>query len=271
MRAGAERAIVRARVQAGLDDPRSLLLEIEIIPGRANKASLNRGPLRRPRDLLGALRVVLFSPGGSGDRQGRPGRAAPVPRRALVTARWPRLAGVRADYDRVLKQRSTLLKSLSGRTARVAERGRRDHPRRLGRPAGRTRRRTGRGPAGHPGASCAAPAGRGLRRHRAHQQRRRHRLQVSLAVGRADRGRRDRRAVEPELAAPLAERHARASRRGDRPRPVPGRAAPRRPHAHSGRLAHQGVRLARRVVVDARWRCGWPRSRCCGPTGSSRC
>lgn len=119
VRAGAERAIVRGRVQAGLDDPRSLLLEIEIIPGRANKAALNRGPLRRPRDLLGALRVVLFAPDDLAIVKGDPSdRRAYLD--ALITARWPRLAGVRADYDRVLKQRATLLKSLSGRSGRAS-------------------------------------------------------------------------------------------------------------------------------------------------------
>jgi len=122
VRAGAERAIARARVQAGLEDSRSLLLEIEIIPGRANKASLNRAPLRRPRDLLGALRVVLFSPEDLAIVKGDPGER----RRfidELVTARWPRLAGVRADYDQVLRQRSSLLKTLSGRHGRVAGEG----------------------------------------------------------------------------------------------------------------------------------------------------
>lgn len=118
VRAGAERAILRARVQAGLDDARSLLLEIEITPGRANKASLNRSPLRRPRDLLGALRVVLFSPEDLSLVKGDPSdRRRFVDE--LVTARWPRLAGVRADYERVLRQRSTLLKSLAGRGPRA--------------------------------------------------------------------------------------------------------------------------------------------------------
>ncbi len=118
VRAGAERSIVRARVQAGLDDARSLLLEIEIIPGRANKASLNRSPLRRPRDLLGALRVVLFSPEDLAIVKGDPSERRRFIDELLV-ARWPRLAGVRADYDRVLKQRSTLLKSLSARGPRA--------------------------------------------------------------------------------------------------------------------------------------------------------
>ena len=62
VRAGAERAIVRARVRAGVDDPRHLLLEIEIGASSANRARLNRSPLRRPRELLGALRTVVFSP-----------------------------------------------------------------------------------------------------------------------------------------------------------------------------------------------------------------
>jgi DNA replication and repair protein RecF len=118
VRAGAERALVRARVQAGLEDDRSLLLEIEILPGKANRASLNRAPLRRPRDLLGALRVVLFSPEDLAIVKGDPSER----RRfidELTTARWPRLAGVRADYDRVLRQRSALLKSLSGRSQRT--------------------------------------------------------------------------------------------------------------------------------------------------------
>lgn len=118
VRAGAERALVRARVQAGIDDDRSLLLEIEILPGRSNRASLNRSPLRRPRELLGALRVVLFSPEDLAIVKGDPSDR----RRfidELTVSRWPRLAGVRADYERVLRQRSTLLKSLSGRGSRA--------------------------------------------------------------------------------------------------------------------------------------------------------
>jgi DNA replication and repair protein RecF len=115
VRFGAERAVVRARVQAGLDDPRQLQLEVEITPGRANRAKLNRSPLRRSRELIGVLRTVVFSPEDLAIVKGDPSER----RRfldELVVARWPRFAGVRADYDRVLKQRSTLLKSLSGRS-----------------------------------------------------------------------------------------------------------------------------------------------------------
>jgi DNA replication and repair protein RecF len=114
VRSGALRAIVRAGVQAGLDDPRRLTLELEINPGKANRARLNRSPLRQAREIIGVLRTVVFSPGDIAIVKGDPSER----RRFLddlIVARWPRLAGVRADYDRVLRQRNTLLKSLSGR------------------------------------------------------------------------------------------------------------------------------------------------------------
>ena len=119
IRSGAESAIVRAKVQAGRDDDRIVTLELEITTGRSNVARLNRAPLARPRDLIGALRTVVFSPmdlaivrGDPADRRGWLD--------SLVVTRWPRMAGVRQDLDRVLKQRNALLKSLSGRSLRPA-------------------------------------------------------------------------------------------------------------------------------------------------------
>jgi DNA replication and repair protein RecF len=114
VRSGAARAVVRARVQAGLDDLRQLTLELEINPGKANRAKLNRSPLRQAREIIGLLRTVVFSPVDIAIVKGDPSER----RRFiddLIVARWPRLAGVRADYERVLRQRNTLLKSLSGR------------------------------------------------------------------------------------------------------------------------------------------------------------
>ncbi|GGL70696.1 DNA replication and repair protein RecF [Microlunatus endophyticus] len=116
VRAGAEQGLLRARVQAGLDDQRSLQLEIQITPGKANKARLNRSPLPRARELVGLLRTVVFSPEDLAIVKGDPSER----RRfidTLIISRWPRLAGVKADYDRVLRQRNTLLKSLAGRSA----------------------------------------------------------------------------------------------------------------------------------------------------------
>ena len=115
VRFGTERAVVRARVQAGLDDLRKLQLEVEITPGKANRAQLNRSPLRRARELVGVLRTVVFSPEDLAVVKGDPAERRRFLDDLLVT-RWPRLAGVRADYDRVLRQRNTLLKSLSGRS-----------------------------------------------------------------------------------------------------------------------------------------------------------
>ena len=77
--------------------------------GPTARASTAR-PVPRAREVLGVLRTVLFAPGGPRAGQGRPGRAAPVPRRTARRAH-PRMAGVRADYDRVLKQRNALLKT----------------------------------------------------------------------------------------------------------------------------------------------------------------
>ena len=114
VRSGAARAVVRARVQAGLDDPRQLTLELEINPGKANRAKLNRAPLRHAREIIGVVRTVIFSPVDIAIVKGDPSER----RRFiddLIVARWPRLAGVRADYERVLRQRNTLLKSLGGR------------------------------------------------------------------------------------------------------------------------------------------------------------
>ena len=111
VRAGAERAIVRADVVRG---DRTALLELEITPGRANRARVNRGALPRTRDIVGILRTVMFSPEDLSLVKGDPSDR----RRfldSLLVLRTPRLAGVRADYERVLKQRNTLLKSAGRR------------------------------------------------------------------------------------------------------------------------------------------------------------
>jgi DNA replication and repair protein RecF len=89
---------------------RELLVEISIEPGRANRARLNGSPTRRPRDVLGALRMVLFAPEDLSLVRGEPAER----RRYLddlLVARQPRFAAVRADYDRVLKQRNALLRT----------------------------------------------------------------------------------------------------------------------------------------------------------------
>ena len=107
VRAGAERAIVRCAV---VHDERELLVELEIVPGKANRARLGRSPVTRARDIVGALRLVLFAPEDLALVRGDPAER----RRYLddlLVQRQPRYAGVRADYERVLKQRNALLRT----------------------------------------------------------------------------------------------------------------------------------------------------------------
>ena len=114
VRSGASRAVVRGQV---MRDGRSLLVELEINPGKANRARVNGAPVPRPRDALGLIRTVVFAPEDLALVKGDPSDRRHFLDDLLV-ARTPRLAGVRADYDRVLKQRNALLKTagLSRRT-----------------------------------------------------------------------------------------------------------------------------------------------------------
>ena len=95
---------------------------MQINPGRSNKARVNRSPLPRARELLGLVRTVLFSPEDLALVKGDPSER----RRFLddlLVQRAPRFAGVRSDYDRVLKQRNSLLKTagIARRQGRSAE------------------------------------------------------------------------------------------------------------------------------------------------------
>ncbi|MCW1821630.1 DNA replication/repair protein RecF [Mycolicibacterium conceptionense] len=110
IRAGAPRAIVSTIV---VNEGRELAVDLEITSGRANKARLNRSPVRSPREILGVLRAVLFSPEDLALVRGDPGER----RRyldELATTRRPAIAGIRADYDKVVRQRTALLKTAAG-------------------------------------------------------------------------------------------------------------------------------------------------------------
>jgi len=107
VKAGADQALIRAAV---VRSGRTAILEVELNPGRANRARINKSPLPRPRDLIGVVRTVVFAPDDLTLVKGDPSD-----RRKflddLLTLRTPRLAGVRADYDRILRQRNSLLKT----------------------------------------------------------------------------------------------------------------------------------------------------------------
>ena len=113
VRSGAESALIRAAL---VHDERELLAELSVNPGRTNKARLNRSPLPRARDLVGALKAVVFAPEDLSLVRGEPEQRRRL-LDELLAARHPRFAGVKADYDRVVKQRNALL-----RTAYLARR-----------------------------------------------------------------------------------------------------------------------------------------------------
>jgi DNA replication and repair protein RecF len=107
VRAGTDQAVVRAVV---VRDERRAVLEIEINPGRSNRARINKSPLPRARELLGLIRTVVFAPDDLALVKGDPSERRRFADDLLVQLQ-PRYAGVRADYERVLKQRNSLLKS----------------------------------------------------------------------------------------------------------------------------------------------------------------
>ncbi|WP_348727735.1 DNA replication/repair protein RecF [uncultured Mycolicibacterium sp.] len=110
IRVGADRAIISTIV---VNEGRELAVDLDITSGRANKARLNRSPVRSAREVLGVLRAVLFAPEDLALVRGDPGER----RRyldELATTRRPRIAGVRADYDKVVRQRTALLKTAAG-------------------------------------------------------------------------------------------------------------------------------------------------------------
>lgn len=111
VRAGMESAYVRLTAVRG---DRTARIELEINARGANKARINANAVPRLRDVVGVVRTVFFSPEDLSLVKGDPSDR----RRfldGLLTLRTPRMAGVRADYDRVLKQRNSLLKTAGRR------------------------------------------------------------------------------------------------------------------------------------------------------------
>lgn len=113
VRSGADHAVVRARVHEG---DRAVSVDLQISPGGSNKARINRAAATRARDMLGIVRAIVFAPEDLSLVRGDPSDR----RRFLdemTIQRHPRIAGIRADYDKVLRQRNALLKSAGGRVS----------------------------------------------------------------------------------------------------------------------------------------------------------
>src|SRR3954471_9759788 len=111
VRVGCPTAVVRAE---GLRDGRALLLEAELHVGGRDRVQVNRQVLRRTRDLLGALRVSVFSPDDLQVVKGGPGERRRFLDDTLVAVHR-RHDATRADLDRILRQRNTLLRQAGGR------------------------------------------------------------------------------------------------------------------------------------------------------------
>jgi DNA replication and repair protein RecF len=113
VRAGCNRAVVRARVRRG---ERVATTDVEIRPGSPLRVQINRAAVQRPRRSPSLVRAVVFAPEDLALVRGDPDRR----RRfldELLGVRAPRMVGVRADYDRVVRQRTALLKSLRASSA----------------------------------------------------------------------------------------------------------------------------------------------------------
>jgi DNA replication and repair protein RecF len=111
VRQGAASAVIRAEAER---EGRSLLIEAELSRSGRNRIQVNRQPLRRARDLLGALRVTVFTPDDLVVVKGGPGERRGFLDDALV-ALHPRHDALRLELERVLRQRSTLLKQSGGK------------------------------------------------------------------------------------------------------------------------------------------------------------
>ena len=112
---GNQQAIIRAEVQR---EDRTLQIDLEINANKANRARINANPTRSQREILGAIQIVYFSPEDLDLVRGEPGTRRDFLDRLLIT-RTPRLAGVIADYERVIKQRNALLKTRTSAAALV--------------------------------------------------------------------------------------------------------------------------------------------------------
>ena len=111
IRQGCGSAIVRAE---GEREERALLIEAELLASGRDRVQVNRQPLKRSRDLLGALRVSVFAPDDLVLVKGGPGERRRFVDDVLVSLH-PKHDALQRDVDRVLKQRNSLLRQAGGR------------------------------------------------------------------------------------------------------------------------------------------------------------
>ncbi|MFM7860560.1 MAG: DNA replication/repair protein RecF, partial [Candidatus Nanopelagicaceae bacterium] len=104
---GVEQAVIRAEIIRG---ERNLQIDLEINAHKANRAKINQNPTKSQREILGACQVTYFSPEDLDLVRGEPTYRRDFIDKLLIT-KTPRISGLLSDYERVLKQRNTLLKT----------------------------------------------------------------------------------------------------------------------------------------------------------------
>ncbi len=112
---GAQQSVIRAEIER---DKRILQIDLEINLNKANRAKLNQNQTRSQWEILGVCQIIYFSPEDLDLVKGDPTTRRDFLDRLLIT-RSPRLSGVITDYERVVKQRNTLLKTRSSQSALV--------------------------------------------------------------------------------------------------------------------------------------------------------
>jgi DNA replication and repair protein RecF len=110
---GANQAVIRAEIFRG---ERNLQIDLEINSNKANRAKINQNPTKSQREILGACQVIYFSPEDLDLVRGEPNYRRDFLDK-LITTKTPRFSGVLSDYERVLKQRNTLLKTRAPQSA----------------------------------------------------------------------------------------------------------------------------------------------------------
>ena len=117
VRVGATSAVVRAELRD--EDGRASLIEAELVPAGRNRVQINRQRLHRARDLLGVVRVTVFSPDDLSLVKG-----GPIERRRFMDETLVGLAvkydAARLELERILRQRNTLLRQVGGRLDEAA-------------------------------------------------------------------------------------------------------------------------------------------------------
>lgn len=117
VRSGAERAVIRMTVVVG---DRETTVELQLNPGKSNRVQINGQPVTRNRDVVGTVRCSLFAP-----EHLRLVKGDPADRRRFLDTVMvqvaPRYIAVRADFERVLKQRNAALRSLASAPGSEAE------------------------------------------------------------------------------------------------------------------------------------------------------